>query len=206
MTATPASSPLWAGACWPVPAWPDKAGVIEKPVISDGFKRRAAKDPKTGKQLHRQHLGVDIMFKNTKRREPKIPVQTTWFHCVAGVPMLAALSGTVWFAGRTGMGFTVQIDHGARYGFPLVTYYTHMETLLVRKGQPVVAGEPIGIISNNPATANDPNHCHFELWDYSRGKCERVERCLDPAPYLQAWQVLPARRAPSGAILVGRDA
>jgi hypothetical protein len=163
-------------------------------VITDGFARQVTKDPKTAKVTHRQHLGVDIMFRHARRRQPSLPLQTEWFHCDADVPMLAALAGKVWYAKMTGRGMTVQIDHGSRYGFPLVTYYTHMSALLVKTGQDVIAGEPIGIIGNDPSTKYDPNHCHFELWDFSRGALPREQRCIDPAPYLKTWQQLALKR------------
>jgi murein DD-endopeptidase MepM/ murein hydrolase activator NlpD len=190
---TPPESPLWAGACWPVPAWNG-----EKPQVSDGFARNAVKDPKTGKQKHRQHLGVDIMFRNRKRAKPDLPVTTAWYHCASDVPMLAALAGKIFYASQTSRGMTVQIDHGNRYGFPLVSYYTHMSALNVRKGQEVIAGDVIGTVGNDPSTQFDPNHCHFELWDFSRGNLPRVQRCIDPMPYLKVFAVIEKRRLPSG--------
>lgn len=186
MTAPRIPSPsdaVWGDATWPVPIWKG-----ERPVISDGFKRYAVKDPKTTKQISRQHLGVDVMFKNSRGAQPSIPTRTKWFHCGMDVPMVAMLAGDVWFADYTPMGWTVQVDHGDRYGFPLVSYYTHQSALLVAKGESVVAGQIIGIVGNSPVTENDPNHCHAELWEYTHGTRPRVERCMDPMPYLSAWQ------------------
>lgn len=189
MSCPPPTSPLWAGACWPVPIWKGTA-----PVISDGFKRHAVKDPKTGKQKSRQHLGVDIMFRNKAAQKPKVPTVTAWHHMPSGeVPMLAMLAGTVWSAEKTPRGFTVKIDHGARYGAPLVSYYTHMSKLLVKKGDPVTAGSVLGYIGNDPMSENDPNHAHVELWDYSSGEDDRVHIAVDLGPYLKRWQKLTGR-------------
>ncbi len=199
-TLPPPKDPIWSDAVWPVPVWKG-----ERPVISDGFKRHAEKDARTGRQLHRQHLGVDIMFRNARAQKPKVPTTTAWHHCASGdVPMLAALAGEVWTAERTSTGFTVHIDHGSRYGAPLVTYYTHMSSLLVRKGQVVPSGALIGIVGNDPRTKNDPNHCHFEIWDYSEGSRPRELRCVDPGPYLKVWKPIALRRDASGRIAFDR--
>lgn len=189
----------WRGAVWPVPVWKG-----ETPVISDGFKLTAKKDPKTGKQISRQHLGVDIMYRNKSAQKPKVPTTTQWHHCPSDeVPMLAMLGGTVHLAKKTMTGFSVHIDHGARYGVPLVTYYTHMSRLLVKKGDVVEPGHPLGIIGNNPATTNDPNHAHVELWDYSLGDRPRDERCIDLGPYLSVWAKLAVAATPAGGYRLG---
>ncbi len=196
---SPPSSPVWKDARWPVPTW-----FGEVPQISDTFSRIVVKDPKTGKTTHRQHLGVDICFRNKRKQATKLPEMTAWYHMPSDVPMLAALEGTIWLAEDTPRGLTVEIDHGNRYGFPLVTYYTHMSALFVRKGDRVTPGMPIGIIGNDPSTPYDPNHCHFELWDYSRGSNQpREVRCLDPQPYLAVWAKVAKRRTPTGAIVTG---
>jgi murein DD-endopeptidase MepM/ murein hydrolase activator NlpD len=192
---SPPTSKLWAGATWPVPIW-----LGETPEISDGFSRVVQKDPKTGKTLHRQHLGVDICYRNKRKMKTMLPTNTDWYHMASDVPMLAALSGTIWLAEDTERGLTVEIDHGNRYGFPLLSYYTHMSALLVKKGDNIVAGMPIGIIGNDPSTPYDQNHCHFELWDFSRGVRPRSERCIDPTPYLAVWPKVAKARTGSGQI------
>lgn len=173
----------WEGWLWPVPFFDGEA-----PVISDGFRRH-----KSG--ADRQHLGVDILFKNKPPRTKRIPEQTKWYHMPSStVPMLAMGPGKIWFAGLTSTGWTVQIDHGSIVGFPLVSYYTHMSELLIPEhsegggGMEVAPGLQLGFIGNSPKSEGDPNHCHSELWDYSEGVGKaRVDRCLDPEPYLRCF-------------------
>ncbi len=183
-TATPKGN--FSGWVWPVPIWNR-----DPPRISDGFNRYQIGE-KGKKGYERQHLGVDIMFKNDRARTEKIPERTKWFHMPSNcVPYLAPGPGHIWFAGKTTTGWTIKIDHHAWAGFPLLSYHTHMSKLLVPEwddkpgGLYIPAGKEIGIIGESPRSSNDPNHCHFELWDYTEGVVSgRVNRALDPAPYL----------------------
>lgn len=168
----------WDGWLWPVPYWED-----QDPAISDGFYRHQTPD-------HRQHLGVDIMFKNPTAQTPDLPEVTKWYHMPSKtVPMLAMGPGNIWFAGETSVGWTVQIDHHELVGFPLVTYYTHMSELFIPEwpsgggGMEVHPGLELGFIGNNPSD-NDPNHCHMEMWDYSNGPGDREQIALNPEHYL----------------------
>ena len=88
----------------------------------------------------RPHMGIDIAN-------------------VPGVPVVAADSGYVVFAGwdRTGYGNLVIINHGN--GF--VTFYAHMRDIFVRKGQNVAKGQRIGSIGASGNTTGP--HLHFEL-------------------------------------------
>ena len=164
-----------------VPYWKN-----EDPVISDGFSRHETPD-------HRQHLGIDTAFKNEEANlDPQLPENTKWYHMPSSeVPMLAMGPGHIWFAGLTSMGWTVKIDHHALVGFPLVTYYTHMSELFIPDwdstggGQEVFAGMQLGFIGNSPAGANDLNHSHIEMWDYSEDVEDgRVNRALNPELYM----------------------
>lgn len=178
------------GWVWPMPIWQGKT-----PAISDGFQRFKTDD-------HRQHLGVDLMYKNARACEPQIPEQTKWYHCPSGtIPMLAMGGGNIWYAGLLATGWSVLVDHHDWVGFPLVTYYTHMSELFVDPwhkgeqhegdgkpgGQYVYPGFELGLVGNSPKGA-DPNHAHVELRDFSDGIPEgRVNRCLDPEMFLPSF-------------------
>ncbi len=75
-----------------------------------------------------------------------------------GVPIKAAASGTVIFAGvKGGFGNTVMIDHGGG----MVTLYAHQSKLGVKTGQRVKAGEVIGWIGSSGLSTGP--HLHFEV-------------------------------------------
>jgi len=87
------------------------------------------------------HLGVDIVAS---------PNQL----------VLSTLDGTIinasWAAAT---GYTVQIQHK----FNIVTAYKHLADIVVREGQKVKAGQPIGTVGNTGELTTGP-HLHFELW------------------------------------------
>jgi murein DD-endopeptidase MepM/ murein hydrolase activator NlpD len=73
----------------------------------------------------------------------------------AGTPVLAAADGVVAFAGPVAGGRYVSIDHpdGVR------TTYSWLSTILVRAGDPVMRGEPVGTSGlGHPGV--DPAHLH----------------------------------------------
>lgn len=72
--------------------------------------------------------------------------------------VLACADGTVMYSGNgDGYGNAVWIDHGQKY----VSGYGHMKSLLVKAGQFVKKGTPIGIIGT---TGNSTGiHLHFEI-------------------------------------------
>ncbi len=75
-----------------------------------------------------------------------------------GTPVLAALGGTVSFAGYArDYGYYVIIDHGNGYQ----TLYSHESELYVEKGQVVTTGQVIGTVgATGRATGN---HLHYEV-------------------------------------------
>lgn len=167
---------------WPVPSWHGRA-----PVISDGFG-----SPRPGGAMHG---GVDLMylrlptdaaFKNGSSNGSKLHVMPD------GVPAIAASDGRIWSAMKTPRGFTVVIDHGRRGDLKLATYYTHLESLLVRAtaphetGELVTAGQPLGMIGFDPNDRQKLKHLHFELW--LGGPADRV----DPASAMRGWGVTTA--------------
>lgn len=118
--------------------------------ISSGFGYRA--DPFTGGAAF--HAGLDF----------KGPL---------GAPIHAAATGTVSFVGvQQGYGNTVEIDHGNG----LMTRYAHMSGFRARVGQPVQAGQIIGLIGNTGRSTGP--HLHFEV---------RInDRAVNPRPFLEA--------------------
>ncbi len=79
-----------------------------------------------------------------------------------GEVVVAADTGTVIKAGWNdqGLGYRIVIDHHINY----VTVYAHLSTLLVREGEVVKKGQPIGLIGS---TGNSTGpHLHFAIRDY----------------------------------------
>ncbi len=75
-----------------------------------------------------------------------------------GTPILAAGAGMVVAAGPNGgYGNAVLIDH--RDGW--LTHYAHMQTILVRAGQVLAAGAPVGEVGSTGHSTGP--HLHFEV-------------------------------------------
>ncbi len=75
-----------------------------------------------------------------------------------GTPILAALGGTVSFAGfARDYGYYVIIDHGNGYQ----TLYSHACQLNVEKGQVVTTGQTIGLVGKTGRATG--NHLHYEV-------------------------------------------
>jgi murein DD-endopeptidase MepM/ murein hydrolase activator NlpD len=101
-----------------------------------------------------------------------------------GTPLLAAHGGTVKFAGTQALAgnyLVIATDDGAGDHV-----YMHLrDAALVKKGDAVATGQPIGFVGRTgDATAC---HLHFELWPapgwYTGGQP------VDPMPSLKAWDV-----------------
>ncbi|HEY0360926.1 MAG TPA: M23 family metallopeptidase [Solirubrobacteraceae bacterium] len=101
-----------------------------------------------------------------------------------GLPLLATQAGKVKFAGSQALAGNYVVLSAADGSADYV--YMHLrDPALVKKGDPVVAGQPIGFVGRTgDATAC---HLHFELWPapgwYTGGSP------VDPLPSLQAWDV-----------------
>lgn len=106
-------------------------------------------------RISRPHKGIDIAART-------------------GVPILAAASGRVTFAGNKGNGYgnMVEIDHG--YGY--VTRYAHASKLEVRAGQQVKRGEVIAAVGATGLTSGP--HLHYEV--------ELDGRQVDPLNFIVA--------------------
>jgi murein DD-endopeptidase MepM/ murein hydrolase activator NlpD len=90
-----------------------------------------------------------------------------------GAPIYAAAKGTVSFSGiRSGYGKCVEIEHGNG----LMTRYAHMSALRAAIGQPITAGDVIGLIGSTGRSTGP--HLHFEV---------RVnDRPVNPRPFLES--------------------
>jgi murein DD-endopeptidase MepM/ murein hydrolase activator NlpD len=102
-----------------------------------------------------------------------------------GAPIYSAAKGMVSFVGvRQGYGNTVEIDHGNG----LMTRYAHMSGFRAATGQPVRAGEVIGLIGNSGRSTGP--HLHFEVRIH--------DRPVNPRPFLEAAsRVFEEPRAPA---------
>lgn len=117
--------------------------------ISGKFGTRT--DPFSGKKKF--HKGIDIAA-------PK------------GTPVCASASGTVICSEykKNGYGNLVVIDHGD----DLFTYYGHLNTMTVKKGQSAAQGKQIGTVGSTGRSTG--SHLHFEV--------RKGEKLLDPEEYL----------------------
>jgi hypothetical protein len=131
-----------------------------------------------------QHLGVDIMF---KRRDPRDLIAvyragttngTPHYFMPDHIPALAVSAGVATFAAWTPVGNSVIVRHPNGWA----TYYTHLATLEVRKGQSIVAGQTLGTIGASPLDGEHLMHLHFEMW-----KGGVRTGAVDPDPHLAAW-------------------
>lgn len=180
-------------AAWvfPVPSLGDREA-----VISDGFG-----SPRTRADGSKErHLGADLMYRRRDARDliavyaPGSVNGTKGYFMPDGIPALAASSGVVAFAASTPVGNTVIVHHANGWA----TYYTHLSSLSVARGESVVAGQPIGIIGGSPADGAHLKHLHVELWE--RGSRSSV---VDPAPFLNAWaRVAISSWTPSARIAI----
>jgi hypothetical protein len=182
-----------SGWVFPVPRLDDRVA-----EISDGFD-----SPRTYLDGSKhKHLGVDLMFRRRSARDliavyaPGSANGTKAYFMPDGIPVLAASAGVVRFAQSTVAGFTLILQHPTGWA----TFYTHMSSLLVAKGDEVVAGQPLGIIGASPLDGEHIKHLHFELWkDGTRGGA------VDPKPYVEAWpHVTIAHWEPGASIAVAR--
>ncbi|HHZ13553.1 MAG: peptidoglycan DD-metalloendopeptidase family protein [Caldicoprobacterales bacterium] len=107
--------------------------------ISMSWPTRGRITSRFGRRWGRMHKGLDIA--NDR-----------------GTPIYAARSGTVCYSGYNGgYGNLVRIDHGSG----IETYYAHLSSRSVKKGQKVKKGQLIGYMGN---TGNSTGpHLHFEV-------------------------------------------
>ena len=133
---------------------PDRPG--SPALVTNPFKRPA-------------HLGVDIMYREGGQ-----------YVAPVGTPVLAARAGVVWSTGKTARGQNVVLDHGA----PFATFYQHLETVSISKGQRVEAGQQIGTMGADPTDPQGLRHLHFAVWYKGNGDSSSV----DPGRAMPAWR------------------
>src|SRR5579862_3026507 len=89
-----------------------------------------------------------------------------------GSTVSATAPGTVVFAGpHAGYGNLVEIDHG--YGFH--TRYGHLASVLVRTGERIEKGTPVGRLGSTGRSTGP--HVHYEVW--------LAAKLRDPAKYIE---------------------
>ncbi len=173
-----AATPIQKGG---VPSPPLAGWVVPVPTLAD---RPAVVSNEFRASTPHEHLGVDLMFRRRDARDliavfpPKTANGTPLFFMPDGISALAAAAGTVAFADVTPMGNSVIIQHPIGWA----TYYTHLASLAVKRGDVVRAGQPLGTIGASPIDGEHLKHLHFELW-----KGGKRSGAVDPAPYLDTW-------------------
>lgn len=77
-------------------------------------------------------------------------------------------------------GKTVTVEYAGENGDRLQVTYMHLDSIAVKKGDTVQAGQKLGI-SGNTGTRTTGEHLHFEVKSIGR---DGTERHIDPAAYL----------------------
>jgi murein DD-endopeptidase MepM/ murein hydrolase activator NlpD len=93
-----------------------------------------------------------------------------------GTHAIAAADGIVTSTGTTNLGGNVVwlFDPARR----LSQYYAHLDRQLVRPGQVVHAGDPVGLVGNTGNARTTPPHLHFGLYALGEG-------AIDPLPFVR---------------------
>lgn len=149
-----------SGWVWPVPNHPGRNETAE---ISSGREMRSGDDGKMGTADDYRHRGVDIMYRIDKskracREKEELPWASRCYEMPPETPALAARGGVVKFSGEISTGGRVLIDHGGG----IKTGYIHLSKRLVKVGDTVTAGQPVGIIGFNP-DGYRLAHLHFDV-------------------------------------------
>jgi len=146
--------------------WPKGWAFPVPDLLLDGamFRAQVTQEWKPG------HFGVDVMYRK--------PITGVYFAPV-GTPIRAAATGTVWSVRRSAHGIAVVIDHGK----PWATFYQHLETVAVRKGDAVSVGAVIGTMGASSLDAAHIRHLHFAVWHNGFGDSASV----DPVDAMRSW-------------------
>ena len=81
---------------------------------------------------------------------------------------------------QTAEGKSVTVEYAREGGGRLQVTYMHLDSIAVKKGDTVQAGQKLGV-SGNTGTRTTGEHLHFEVKDIDK---EGTERHIDPAAYL----------------------
>ncbi|MCK5267273.1 MAG: peptidoglycan DD-metalloendopeptidase family protein [Spirochaetes bacterium] len=150
------------------PYWQGKGRIAFKPRLQDepsrwyeeflfkaGFRNlRLSKPTQFGGKIS-SYYGNRLLNGGSLQFHPGIDIKNPWFPLVS-----AAASGTVRYAGWGGRaGWQVEINHGRGH----YTAYFHMmkSSLMVKTGDYVYRGQPLGIIGNSGYSFGP--HLHFGL-------------------------------------------
>lgn len=98
---------------------------------------------------------------------------------------IAPADGIITLAGQSRTGHRVWIQHAGG----LYTGGFHMTEIVVKAGDAVKMGDPIGVVGDNPVD-NDARHLHWELYSGDLNKYPRGT--VDPERFLKGAIVLPA--------------
>lgn len=145
------------------PAWVRPLGRLRdgrEPVVSDGYHERTRPDGTTY-----VHAASDMTYRRGPDEPQALPHGTRLFYTPAGVLALAAADGRVSISKDIGTGGYVKIWHAGNWA----TQYMHLAPRLVKDGEAVRAGQPVGYVGHNP-TGYRFNHLHFEIIDPSGEK------------------------------------
>lgn len=114
------------------------------------------------------HDGVDLFYRWKSGDKPDFvgdhgcagrnPDGTPKWVVPYGTPAVAAAAGVVTEASNSGTGHNVWVDHGNGWR----TCSRHLLDTMVRVGDHVAVGTPLGRVGDNPSD-NDGCHLHFEL-------------------------------------------
>lgn len=139
--------------------------------------------PKVSDDYHMRssgfHYGVDIMYRRESSGEQQLPEYSANYYMPSGVvPALTMRDGKVSIAKQIGTGGYVRIDHHDG----TAAEYMHLSKILVKPGQSVLAGTPLGIIGHNPS-GYQLNHLHFQF----RAPGNQL---VDPEPHLVGAKII----------------
>lgn len=171
-----------SGRYWPLVMLPDG----RKPVITSGFYTENPSRP--------THRGVDMFYKWLEQ-DPDVPVgdggaikrrgKRKWWYppadfCQLAGYAIAAGDGMVKRSGRIATGLRCWIEHqdGTQTG------YFHLGTLEVVAGQPVRAGQPLGLVWDSPI-GRDAKHLHFEVSPAGKYAPVNPRKWLENAKFFQ---------------------
>lgn len=169
--------PIPSPRCYPLAALADGRA----PVVTSRFRTRNPSRP--------THNGVDLFYAYRAASDPPMKAGDggragSWW-IPDGTLAIAVAAGRVELAGasRTGFRAWLEIGGGWRVG------YFHLAELLVRAGDVVDLGTPIGIVGDNPID-HDARHLHLEL---HYGELDAYPRgCRDPEALLEGATILDA--------------
>lgn len=139
------------------------------PFVANPSSNRIEYYDEEGKGLKNFFLKTPIKFSRLSSRFSSSrfhPVQLTWkahkgtdYAAPHGTPITTTASGVVEQTGYTaGNGNFVKVKHNGTYS----TQYLHMSRILVRRGQRVTQGQPIGLVGST-GLATGPHVC-YRFW------------------------------------------